>query len=54
VGPLPHGSHVNKTTGWPTMNGFKSSMAKDSWFSSSMAKPNFSYGSMVKNGLLPP
>jgi hypothetical protein len=27
-----------KTAGWPKLNGFKSSMAKDSWFSRSMVK----------------
>jgi hypothetical protein len=40
--PPPHGSHVIKTTCqnhlMVKMNGFKSWMAKDSWFSGSMAK----------------
>jgi hypothetical protein len=28
----PRGSHISKTAGWPKVDGFKSLMAKGSWF----------------------
>jgi hypothetical protein len=57
-GPLHHMAATSakppsKTAWWPIVNGFKSLMVEDSWFSVRWPKPNFGYSSMSKNGLLP-